>query len=84
MTTTGNPDTTSAKHDIGMLRVPMCDKLASRRGAKTVDEQARLFNCHRSVLYRIRSGECRASLPLALRMSRQLGTTVNRLFVDGS
>lgn len=62
------------------LRMEVYDALAAKRDVTTPVDQAELHGISRSQMYRIRSGEWQPSLPLAMRMAGDLGTTVDALF----
>jgi hypothetical protein len=62
------------------LRVNVYDALALGKGLKTVVAQARRHGVHRTTMFRLRSGERRPSLRLAMRIAADLGTDVEALF----
>lgn len=74
-------DGPAPKADVELrLRLEVYDALAKSKGVDTVVGQARLHGVHRGHMFRIRSGEQLPSLPLAMRMAVDLGTTVEALF----
>ncbi len=83
MTTTENADTESPRDDSGRLRAAVCKKLGARKKAYTTDALAEYLELDRSYLYRLYKGERIASLPIAFRMARKLGTKVEKLFEVG-
>lgn len=83
MGTTANADVKSARDDIGKLRVDVLDRMCAAIGVEGPEAQAEFFGTDRSVIYRLRNGERRPSLPLAFRMATKLRTQVHVLFVDG-
>lgn len=81
MEVTQNSDAPPVESDAKVrLRVEVYDALAARRGAKTVVAQAKLHEIGRQHMFDIRSGRGRPSLPLAMRMAADVGTTVEALF----
>lgn len=65
------------------LRLEVYDALAAQRGVTAVVAQARLHGIGRQHMFDIRSGRSLPSLPLAMRMAADLGTTVEALFEVG-
>ncbi len=61
------------------LRVAVYDALAAAKGYRTVAAQAEWHGLDRSTMFRVRSGQS-AHLDTAMRMARDLGTTVEVLF----
>lgn len=57
-----------------------CDAMMRRRGIKSVAELARRAEVSRSQIFRLRSGECGASLRLAHKLADIGRTTVGDLF----
>ncbi|WP_416902717.1 hypothetical protein [Micromonospora echinospora] len=62
------------------LRLEVYDALAAQRNVKRVVAQARLHGIGRQHMFDIRAGRHLPSLPLAMRMANDLGTTVDALF----
>ncbi len=83
MTTPGNADTESPRDDSGRLRTAFCKKLGARKKAYTTDALADFLEIDRSYLYRLYKGERIASLPVAFRIAKKLGTKVEKLFEVG-
>lgn len=83
MTATPLGDVESLKADASVrLRVDVYDALAKERGVPKPPQQARLHGISRSQMYRLRNGDRRTSLALAMRMARDLGTKVEVLFEE--
>lgn len=81
MGATQNSDGNSGQSDAkARLRVEVYDALAAKRGVTTVVAQAQLHGIGRQHMFRIRSGKWNPSLPVAMRMAADLGTTVDALF----
>lgn len=83
MRTTANADAESGTTDIGKLRVSVLDEMTAAVGVVGAEQQAEFFGIERSIIYRLRNGERRPSLPLAFRMAAKLRTQVHVLFFDG-
>lgn len=64
------------------LRVQVCDEVMAARGIKSVAALARAARMSKSQLFRLRSGECGASLRTALRLAAVGKTSINKLFED--
>lgn len=62
------------------LRIEVYDALAEKKGLKSVTNQAMRHGIGRTHMSLIRAGRKGVSLPLALRMANDLGTTVEALF----
>lgn len=62
------------------LRLEVYDALAAQREVTAVVAQARLHGIGRQHMFDIRSGRSLPSLPLAMRMATDMGTTVDALF----
>lgn len=62
------------------LRVEVYDALAKQRGVTSVVDQARLHRIGRQHMFDLRAGRAQPSLPLAMRMAADLGTTVEALW----
>lgn len=62
------------------LRVEVYDALAERKGLTKVTDQAKTHGIGRTHMSLIRSGRKGVSLPLAMRMAADLGTSVEALF----
>ncbi|NBE80349.1 hypothetical protein [Micromonospora rubida] len=62
------------------LRVEVYDALAEKRGLTSVTGQAERHGIGRTHMSLIRAGRKGVSLPLAMRMASDLGTTVEALF----
>lgn len=62
------------------LRLEVYDALAAKRGVSAVVAQARLHGVGRQHMFEIRAGRSLPSLPLAMRMAADMGTTVDALF----
>lgn len=62
------------------LRVEIYDALAKQRGITTVVAQAALHGIGRQHMFDLRAGRTTASLPLAMRMASDMGTSVEALF----
>lgn len=71
------PEQTDAKV---RLRLEVYDALAASRKVTAVVAQARLHGIGRQHMFEIRAGRSLPSLPLAMRMADDLGTTVDALF----
>ncbi len=81
MEATQNSDALPGDSDAKVrLRVEVYDALAAQRGVTTVVGQAKLHEIGRQHMFDIRSGRGRPSLPLAMRMAADLGTSVEALF----
>ena len=62
------------------LRLEVYDALAAQRGVTSVVDQARLHGIGRQHMFDLRAGRAQPSLPLAMRMAADLGTTVEALW----
>lgn len=62
------------------LRVEVYDALAEKRGLTSVTGQAKRHGIGRTHMSLIRAGRKGVSLPLAMRMAGDLGTSVEALF----
>lgn len=62
------------------LRLEVYDALAAKQNVRRVVAQARLHGIGRQHMFNIRSGRHLPSLPLAMRMASDMGTTVDALF----
>jgi hypothetical protein len=81
MATTEKHDAQSPRGDVtARLRVGDYDVYAARKGAKTVVAAAGLHGMGRTRLFDYRSGRKTPNLPTAMKMARDLGTTVEKLF----
>ena len=81
MQATRNSDASTPPSDAKIrLRLEVYDALAAQRHAKSVAAQARLHGIGRQHMSDIRAGRHLPSLPLAMRMASDVGTTVNALF----
>jgi DNA-binding XRE family transcriptional regulator len=81
MEATQNSDASPAQSDVKVrLRMEVYDALAEKREVTTVVAQAKLHGIGRQHMFRIRSGRWQPSLPVAMRMAADLGTTVDALF----
>lgn len=81
MEATQNSDASPAQSDVKVrLRLEVYDALATKRGITTVIAQSKLHKIGRQHMFRIRSGRWQPSLPVAMRMAADLGTTVDALF----
>lgn len=69
------------REDAGLrLRLEVYGALAEKKGANTVTAQAALHGISRYHMHRLLRGEQIPSLPLAMRMAADFGTTVEALF----
>ena len=73
-------DAESPKPDGVRLRVEVYDALAEKKGLTSITGQARKHGIGRTHMSLIRAGRKGVSLPLAIRMATDLGTTVEALF----
>jgi len=81
MQATRNDDASPTPSDAKIrLRIEVYDALATRKNVKHVVAQARLHGIGRQHMFDIRAGRHLPSLPLAMRMAADMGTTVNALF----
>lgn len=81
MGATQNSDVLPAQSDAKVrLRLEVYEALAAVRGLKTVVAQAKLHGIGRQHMFGIRSGKRLPSLPLAMRMATDMGTSVEALF----
>lgn len=80
MQPTVSGDAPSRTSDVGKLDVDLCDALAQEHGVRTVKEQAAYFGISRGYMFRLRNHEQTPSLPLGLKMARQLCVSPYRLF----
>jgi DNA-binding XRE family transcriptional regulator len=81
MRATQKRDESSVGSDVKVrLRLEVYDALVARRGIKTVVAQAQLHGIGRQHMFDIRAARVHPSLPLAMRMATDLGTTVDALF----
>lgn len=82
MAATPSRDATTRKADDlpAQLRLNVYDALAKARGIQSPTQAARVHGISRAQMYRLRKGERKPSLALALRMARDLDTTVEVLF----
>ncbi|MFV2094866.1 hypothetical protein ACFHW1_05155 [Micromonospora sp. LOL_014] len=62
------------------LRLEVYDALANQKNVRHVVAQARLHGIGRQHMFNIRAGRHLPSLPLAMRMAADMGTTVDALF----
>lgn len=62
------------------LRIDVYDRLAARKGAKTVVAAAGLHGMGRTQLFDYRSGRKTPNLTTAMQMADDLGTTVDKIF----
>ena len=67
-------------HGSVRFRVNVHEALAATKRATTVPAQAALHGIDRTHMHRIRTGERTPGLALAMKMARDLGTTVEALF----
>ena len=81
MQATQNDDAPAVQSDAKVrLRLEVYEALAARRGVKAVVAQAKLHGIGRQHMFDIRAGRSLPSLPLALRMASDMGTSVEALF----
>lgn len=81
MEATQNNDAGESQNDAKVrLRLEVYDALAAKRGVTKVVDQAKLHGIGRQHMFRLRSGKWNPSLPLAMQMAADLGTTVDALF----
>jgi len=81
MPPTQKSDAPSSKADAAVrLRVDEYDRLAAKKGAKTVVAAAGLHRLARTTLFDYRSGRKTPNLATAMNMAADLGTTVEKLF----
>jgi DNA-binding XRE family transcriptional regulator len=84
MTESRKLDGEAKKRDAARLNVAHLDEKAELSDIHGPDAQAVFLGVSRAHLYKLRAGECGASVTLGLRMARKLRTTVERLFVEVS
>lgn len=81
MRATPKDDTQPLSSDVKVrLRLEVYDALVAQRGVKTVVGQAKLHGIGRQHMFDIRAGRSLPSLPLAMRMAADMGTSVDALF----
>lgn len=81
MEATKNSDAMTAQSDAKVrLRLEVYEALAAKRGVGKVVAQAKLHGIGRQHMFDIRAGRKLPSLPLAMRMATDMGTSVDALF----